>query len=70
MAAKEKELGNQEAAVYLLIEELKVKKKTSQSVFDGTCSANGWKPGKAVTEQEYDLAVAKFLSGGTGGKKC
>lgn len=69
MAVKEREPGNREAPV-LSIEELRIKKKTAQAVFDGTCSANGWMAGKRITEQEYDAAVEKFLSGGIGGMKC
>jgi hypothetical protein len=29
-------------------------------MFAGVCSAQGWKPGKAVTEEEFLEAVKKF----------
>ena len=38
-------------------------KRTSTALYAGACTAQGWKPGKRVTEQEYDSAIAAF--GGT-----
>ena len=39
----------------------------------GVCSAQGWKPGKAVTEEEFLEAVKKFenapMRGGSGKKE-
>lgn len=70
MASKnqEPETAENEAMQLLGIEELKDKRKTPSSIFSGMCAAYGWKPGKVVTEEEYDAAVAAF-SGSPIGKK-
>ena len=34
--------------------------KVGRAVFAGVCSAQGWKPGKAVPEEEFLEAVQKF----------
>ncbi len=36
---------------------------TSAALYAGACTAQGWKPGRRLTEQEYDSAIAAF--GGT-----
>lgn len=61
MADKEKQETNKNAAPqFYSIEELQKKKKTHCSTFGGICAALEWKPGKMVTEEEYDAAVEKF----------
>lgn len=40
--------------------ELRSKHKVGRAVFAGVCSAQGWKPGKAVTEEEFLAAVKNF----------
>lgn len=40
--------------------ELRSKHKVGRAVFAGVCSAQDWKPGKAVTEEEFLEAVKKF----------
>ena len=45
---------------YMTIEESKAQKDTSNAVFAGVKTANGWGTGKMVTEQEYDAAVKAF----------
>lgn len=50
------------------IQELKEKKKTPAPIFIGICTAHGWKPGKMVTEADYDAAV-KIFSESPIGKK-
>lgn len=40
---------------------LREKAGVSWPVFAGVCSANGWKPGKQVSAEEFDKAVKKFL---------
>lgn len=51
------------AAVQLLpIEQLRAKHKTDASVFAGVCSANDWRPGRAVAEKDYLAAVQKFIN--------
>ena len=39
------------------IGELRKKHKVGRAVFAGVCSAQGWKPGKAVTEEEFLEAI-------------
>lgn len=53
------------------IEELRAKRKTSDSVFRGVAAAENWRPGKRVTEGDYDAAVQRFLGApiGKGVKK-
>lgn len=45
------------------IDTLRKKHKTGRAVFAGVCAANGWRPGKAITEEEYLAAVAGFTGG-------
>lgn len=54
--------GPQEAKVPELFEigELRRKHKVGRAVFAGVCSAQGWKPGRAVTEEEFLAAVKNF----------
>lgn len=40
--------------------ELRRKHKVGRAVFAGVCSAQGWKPGKAVTEEGFLAAVKEF----------
>ncbi len=40
--------------------ELRSKHKVGRAVFAGVCSAQDWKPGKAVTEEGFLEAVKKF----------
>lgn len=62
MASKESKKVQTQSVNYYDIEEMKEKTKTPEPVFCGVCSAEGWKTGKKVTEDEYNAAVAMFLS--------
>lgn len=42
------------------IGELRKKHKVGRAIFAGVCSAQGWKPGRAVTEEEFLAAVKNF----------
>mgnify|MGYP000431025431 CR=1 FL=1 len=42
------------------IGELRSKHKIGWAVFAGVCAAKEWKPGKAVTEEEFLAAVREF----------
>lgn len=48
---------------------LRTKHNISRAVFAGVCTAQGWKPGKSVTEAEFLRAVKQFtgapMSGAT-----
>lgn len=57
------------AAQYKTIGEMQALKGTPEAIFRGTCIAQGWRPGKMVTEKEYDAAVASFGSAPMGGKR-
>lgn len=50
------------------IEELKGLKRTDSSIFSGVCAAYGWKPGKQVTEVEYNAAIEGFSKSPIGRK--
>lgn len=47
---------------YYDIREIQEKEKTPEAIFSGVCSAEGWRNGKKVTEDEYKAAVSMFLS--------
>lgn len=51
------------------IEQLKNKFDTSDAVYHGVKAAEGWKPGRQVSEKDYAAAVENFLSGSINGKK-
>ena len=51
-----------EAPEVFTIEQLRSEKKINRAVFAGVCAAEGWKPGKTVTEEEFLGAVEKFTS--------
>ena len=51
-----------EAPEVFTIEELRNEKNVKRAVFAGVCAAEGWKPGKTVTEAEFLAAVEKFTS--------
>ena len=44
------------------VEQLRSEKKINRAVFAGVCAAQGWKPGKTVTEAEFLAAVEKFTT--------
>lgn len=44
------------------VDQLKQIKNTPESVFCGVCAAESWRPGKSVSESEYDQAVKRFLN--------
>ncbi len=51
-----------EAPEVFTIEKLRSEKNIKRAVFAGVCAAEGWKPGKTVTEEEFLGAVEKFTS--------
>lgn len=44
------------------VTQLQKNKNTSASVFSGICAAEGWRPGKSVSESDYDRAVKSFMN--------
>lgn len=58
--APEQPEQNSKAPEFFEIGELRQKHKIGRAVFAGVCSARGWRPGKAVTEEEFLDAVKKF----------
>lgn len=54
----------------LPIERLRELKKVSRAVFAGVCAANGWRPGRMMSEKEFTSAVDAFTKAPmTGAKK-
>lgn len=49
-------------AQYIEVGQLRTKHGISRAVFAGVCAAQGWKPGKSVTEAEFLGAVKQFTS--------
>lgn len=43
-----------------LIETLRAKHKIGRAVYAGACAANGWRPGRAMTEKEFLSGIAVF----------
>lgn len=70
MASKNQqpETVDKAAPQFFSIEELQNKKKTPSSTFSGVCAACGWRPGKMITEEEFDTAVEKFSNSPIGKK--
>lgn len=52
---------------YVEIGELRAKHRIGPALYAGVCSAQGWKPGKAVTEAEFLAAIQAFNSAPMGG---
>jgi len=76
MATKNQTLGTDsineqpegKAQELLEIGELRARHKISRAVYAGVCAANGWKPGKAITNEVFLEAVAKFTGAPIDGK--
>ncbi len=43
-----------------LIETLRKRHGIGRAIFAGACAANGWRPGKALTEKEFLDGIAAF----------
>lgn len=52
----------------LEISELKRKYRTGRAVYAGVCAAQGWRPGRKLTEEEYAAAVEQFTGGRMDGR--
>lgn len=44
----------------LPVETLREKHRITRPVFAGVCAANGWRPGRAMTGEDFLQAVAAF----------
>lgn len=67
MADKTQQPDDKAAA--LEINELMKTKKISRALFAGLCAAENWRPGKMVTEKEFDDAVKRFSQSPIDGRK-
>lgn len=70
MEQTKKSKENSSGTEYMTLPEWKKKHNTSDAVYRGACTMNGWYLGKQVTEKEYQTAVSAFLKGSVGGQKC
>lgn len=52
----------------LEIEELRKKHKIGRAIFAGVCAANGWRPGKQISEDDFLQAVAAFAGAPADGR--
>ena len=52
---------------YVEIGQLRAKHRIGPALYAGVCSAQSWKPGKAVTEAEFLAAIQAFNSAPMGG---
>jgi|GEM_PF-413891 len=50
------------------INELRRKNKIGNAIFSGVCAANGWRPGKQISEEEFAQAVAEFTGASMDGR--
>ena len=74
MAAKEQKAEAAQAAKpetktqeLKTLDELRKKHKIGRAVFAGACAVNGWRPGRAITDEEFLDGVAKFTKGPASG---
>ena len=51
------------------IEALRKQHKIKAPIYAGTCTANGWRPGRMMTESDFLAAVEKFTGSPTGGDR-
>lgn len=58
----------QEASQLLTLEALRARHRTPPALFEGACAAQGWRPGRQLTEQEYTAAVAAFADASIDGR--
>lgn len=49
------------------LDELRKKHKIGRAVFAGAFAVNGWRPGRAMTDEEFLDGVAKFTKGPASG---
>lgn len=61
--------GSTKTPELFTIEELKEKNKTPEAIFQGARAAEGWRPGKMVSEEEYQKALDGFLKRPMNGKE-
>jgi hypothetical protein len=54
---------------YKKIEDQKIQYGTSNAVFEGIKAAQGWKPGKMVTAEEYEKAADAFAAAPMDGRE-
>ncbi len=57
------------AGAFKSIEDLKEGHDVSDAVFEGMKAANGWKPGRRVTEEEFTAACEGFRKAPIDGRK-
>lgn len=69
MATKTQKLEGAAAPELVPIDKLREQHKIGHAVYAGVCAANGWRPGKAMAEDEFLAAVAKFNSSPMNGRK-
>lgn len=69
MATNKSQAETSEAPQLATLEELQAKHGTSAAIFTGLMAAQGWKPGKQVTEDAYKQAVSDFLGSPIDGRK-
>lgn len=66
-AAAEPEVTKQ-APELLEIGELRRKHKVSRAIYAGVCSANDWRPGKQLSEDDFLRAVEAFAGAPADGR--
>ena len=68
--APEQPQQTKKAPEFFEIGELRQKHKIGRAVFAGVCSAKGWRPGKAVAEEEFLGAVKEFSAAPMNGARA
>lgn len=59
-----------QAPELLEIGELRTKHKIGRAIFAGVCTAQGWNPGKQISEKEFLQAVESFRTAPMDGRKA
>lgn len=69
MATKTQKPEGAAAPELVPIDKLREQHKVGRATYAGVCASNGWRPGKAMTEDEFLAAVAKFNNSPMNGRK-
>lgn len=68
-ANKEQSISQGPAPELVEIGELKQRLNVPESIFQGVTAAENWKPGRQVTQKEFEQAVERFCGSPISGKK-
>ena len=68
MATKTQKPEGAAAPELVPIDKLRERHKVGRATYAGVCAAQGWRPGRKLTEEEYAAAVEQFTGGRMDGR--